>query len=143
MRRGSAARKTRRLRPFPRLGRGVKFAKMLRLFKALPLWRTSLRPHKLNTYEPARVRIFLLRRRRRKRANPCGIKSFCARTDPDTYLFKGVCKSMLPQGSAACAARRFRPFPRLGRGVKFAKILPIQSSILMANIPPSLDLGGM
>ena len=58
-----------------------------------------------------------------KDANPCGIKSFCARTDPDTYLFKHVPKSLLPQGSGACAARRFRTFPRFGRGVKFAKML--------------------
>ena len=36
-----------------------------------------------------------------KDANPCGIKSFCARTDPDTYSFKDVCKRLLPRGSAA------------------------------------------
>ena len=65
----------------------------------------------------------MLRRGRRKRANPCGIKSFCARTDPDTYLFKHVPKSLLPQGSAACVARRFRPFLWFERAMKFAKML--------------------
>ena len=54
-----------------------------------------------------------------------------------TYTCLKMCaNATLPQGSAACAARRLRLFPRLERGVKSAKMLLIQSSILMANIPP-------
>ena len=88
--------------------------------------------------EPVRVRIFLLRRRRRKKGGPMRQKFISGKDEFPTYTCLKMCSNdTLPQGSAACAARRLRLFPRLERGVKSAKMLLIQNSILMANIPPS------
>ena len=72
-----------------------------------------------------------------KKGGPLLQKFILGKDGFPTYTCLKMCASAtLPQGSAACAARRLRLFPRLERGVKSAKMLLIQSSILMANIPP-------
>ena len=87
--------------------------------------------------EPVRVRIFFVEAEEEKKGGPLRQKFISGKDEFRTYTCLKMCSNdTLPQGSAACAARRLRLFPRLERGVKSAKMLLIQSSILMANIPP-------
>ena len=87
--------------------------------------------------EPVRVRIFFVEAEEEKKGGPLRQKFISGKDEFPTYTCLKMCSNdTLPQGSAACAARRLRLFPRLERGVKSAKMLLIQSSILMANIPP-------
>ena len=80
---------------------------------------------------------FFVEAEEEKKGGPLRQKFISGKDEFPTYTCLKMCSNdTLPQGSAACAARRLRLFPRLERGVKSAKMLLIQSSILMANIPP-------
>ena len=80
---------------------------------------------------------FFVEEEEEKKGGPLRQKFILGKDEFPTYTCLKMCSNdTLPQGSAACAARRLRLFPRLERGVKSAKMFLIQSSILMANIPP-------
>ena len=80
---------------------------------------------------------FFVEEEEEKKGGPLRQKFILGKDEFPTYTCLKMCSNdTLPQGSAACAARRLRLFPRLERGVKSAKMFLIQSSILMGNIPP-------
>ena len=80
---------------------------------------------------------FFVEAEEEKKGGPLRQKFISDKDEFPTYTCLKMCSNdTLPQGSAARGARRLRPFLRLESGIKFAEMLLIQSSILMANIPP-------
>ena len=80
---------------------------------------------------------FFVEAEEEKKGGPLRQKFISGKDEFPAYTCLKMCSNdTLPQGSAAREARRLRLFSRLERGVKSAKMLLIQSSILMANIPP-------
>ena len=75
--------------------------------------------------EPRKVaRIFFVAAEAEKRDEPLRHKFISSKDRFPSYASIKVCTNdMLPQGSAACEARRFRLFLRLIKGTKFAKML--------------------